>query len=186
MKKDSIIENIMHFLVHNGFMVTVAVMGLVHATLLIIMLAAGVWPMVNLNVLSVVVYVFCVIMCRFGHIMPVYISILIEVSVYTIVSVHNIGWDSASVCFLCSIVPITIYFGSFLFKGSARWTVVLMLVLNFALYVGLFLKYDGVQPPYVIAAPEKSILIIFSSFVMVFSMIFYNVLYIYASEAEKS
>lgn len=186
MKKDSIIENIMHFLVHNGFMVTVAVMGLVHATLLIIMLAAGVWPMVNLNVLSVVVYVFCVIMCRFGHIMPVYISILIEVSVYTIVSVHTIGWDSASVCFLCSIVPITIYFGSFLFKGAARWTVVLMLVLNFALYVGLFLKYDGVQPPYVIAAPEKSILIIFSSFVMVFSMIFYNVLYIYESEAEKS
>lgn len=186
MKKDGMIENVMHFLVHNGFVVTVTVMGLVHATLLLIMLVAGVWPLVNLNVLSVVVYLFCVLLCKFGHIMPAYISILLEVSVYTIVSVHIIGWSSAPVCFLCSIVPIIIYFGSFLFKGAARWTVVLILVLNFGLYVALFLGYDGVQPLYEIATPIRRGLIIFSSFVMVFSMIFYNVLYIYSSEAEKS
>ncbi len=182
MKNKSLIEKTMHFMVHNGFIVTVAVMCLVHVTLLAIMLAAGVLPLVNLNILSVVVYLFCVILCKFGHIMPVYASIILEVTAYTIVSVYYIGWNSASYCFLCSIVPIIIYFGSFLFKGKQRWHIVMMLAVNFAVYVFLFLRFDGVPPVYEVPDSIRTVLIIFSSFVMVFSMIFYSAVYIHSSE----
>lgn len=185
MKDGNIIGKIMHFLVHNGFLVTVAVMGLVHLTLLLIMLCAGVMPLVNLNILSVVVYLFCVLLCRFGHIMPVYISIIVEVSVYAVISVYFAGWNSGSCCFLCSIVPIIIYFGCFLFSGSRRWLIILMLVLNFAEYVILYIRFEAAHPVYVLPDLIRMILFIFSSFVMVFSTIFYNTLYIYASEVER-
>ena len=110
MHNKKMINKIMHFLVHNGFIVTVAVMGLVHATLLAVMWAGGVMPLVNLNILSVVVYLFCVLFCRFGHIMPVYVSIFLEVTVYAVISVYFVGWECASCCFLCSIVPIIIFY----------------------------------------------------------------------------
>ena len=37
-------------------------------------------PLVRFNVLSVVVYLFCILLCKAGHIMPVYVSILLEVT----------------------------------------------------------------------------------------------------------
>lgn len=184
MKQRSLIDRAMHFLVHNSFLFTVAVMGLVHATLLAVMWYAGVTPLVHFNILSVVVYLFCVLLCKFGHIMPVYVSILLEVTTYAIVSTHLTGWNGGSYCFLCSIVPIIIYFGCFLFKGSQRWIVVLMLVLNFAVYVFLYLRYADAQPVFSIPYMARMFLVIFSSFVMVFSIIFYNVIYIYSSEYE--
>ena len=174
----------MHFLVHNSFLFTVAVMGLVHATLLVVMICAHITPLIQFNILSVIVYLFCILLCKSGYIMPVYVSILLEVSIYAIVSIHFIGWDCGSCCFLCSIIPIIIYFGCFLFKGSKRWIVVLLLIFNFSMYVYLFIRYAGVQPVYVLSPVFKTVLIIFSSFAMVFSIIFYNAIYIYSSEYE--
>ncbi len=185
MKESSLIEKVLRVLVHNSFLVTVIVMCLVHATLLGIMFFAGIGPMVSLNILSVIVYLFCIVLCKFGIIMPVYISVLLEVTVYTCVSVYFMGWESAACCFLCSIVPIILYFGSYLFKGKKRWILVLLLGLNFACYVALYLLSAGQKPLFVLSDTVRAVLIIFSSFAMVFSMIFYNTMYIFMSEMER-
>ena len=64
MKNKSLFKNIMHFLVHNSFLFTVAVMCLVHAVLLGVMILAGVKPLINFNILSVIVYLFCILLCN--------------------------------------------------------------------------------------------------------------------------
>ena len=179
MKERSTINKILHFLVHNSFLVTVVVMCMVHAVLVGIMWAAGVMPLVFYNLFSVVVYLFCSILCRYGHIVPVYTSILVEVPVFTVAAVYYIGWDCAPVCYLCSIVPIILYFGSYLFKGSKRWFLVLFLTLDYAIYVALYLGFSGRKPVYEMGDAARTVMIIFSSFVMIFSVIFYNTMYIY-------
>ena len=59
------------------------------------------------NVVSVIVYLFCIILCKSGHIMPVYISILLEVACYSALGVYYIGWKSGSANFIFSIVPFS-------------------------------------------------------------------------------
>ena len=186
MKSKRLFNNIMHFLVHNSFLFTVVIMCLVHATMLGICLISGVMPLMFVNVLSVVVYLFCIVLCNFGHILPVYISVYLEVSVYCIIAVHYIGWVSASYFFLFAIVPIIIYFGCFIFKGRKRLYIVLLLVLNFALYFCLYLRYADAKPLYELSYGIRTTLVIFTTFVMVFSVIFYNTIYIYSSEFEMS
>lgn len=178
------LDAVMRFLIHNSCMFTVAIMCLVHATLLGIMLYAKVPQLVSFNILSVVVYLFCIVLSKFGHILPVYVSVCVEVFVYAILSVYVTGWDCGSACFLFSIVPIIIYFGCFLFKGSKRWIVVSLLVLDLAIYAFLYIGFVDVKPLIEVAPLARKILILFSSFVMVFSTIFYNALYIHSSEGE--
>ena len=177
-------EKVMHFLVHNGFLFTVGVMCLVHVTLLVIFSVAGVTPLVEFNIVSVIVYVFSLLLCKYGHIMPVYVSIIAEVTMYTIVSTHYIGLRCGTYCFLFSIVPIIIYFGAFLFKGKQRWNIVLMLVINFTVFIVLYIRYISIRPIYDMTLATRLTLVIFSSFVMVFSTIFYNTIYIYSSELD--
>lgn len=184
MKNKSIIDNTLHFLVHNGFLFTVSIMCLVHVVLLLMALIADVPPLIFFNILSVIVYLFCVILCKVGYIMPVYISILLEVTIYSAIGVYFIGWDSGSCNFLFSIVPIIIYFGCFLFKGPKRWLIVFLLALNFTLFVVLYTLFSKAVPVFVLTAPMRMTMMIFSTFVMVFSMIFYNTIYIYSSEGE--
>ena len=178
------IDKIMHFLIHNGFMFTVGVMCLVHVILLVIFGVAGVGSLWRFNCFSVGVYVFCMILCKYNHIMPVYISIIAEVTLYTIVSTYYVGLRCGTYCFLFSIVPIIIYFGSFLFKGVKRWSVFFMLVLNFAIFVILYARFANIEPIYEMEPSERFILVVVSAFAMVFSTIFYNVLYIYESEYD--
>ena len=182
--KSKLIDSIMHFIVHNGFTFTVAVMGLVHVTLLGIMVWAGIPNMIYANTVSVAVYLISLILCKLGKILPVYINILVEVTAYTIYSVYIIGWASSSVCFLFSIVPIIIYFGCFLFKGWKRLIVVFLLAVIFSVYVVLYILFSPVKPPFTLPRHIHIVLVIFSAFVMFFSMIFYNALYIYSSEVE--
>jgi len=184
MKDKKIIDSIMHFLVHNSNLVTVVVMCFVHAALLAFMIALGVTPLVQFNILSVVVYLFCIVLCRAGHVMPAYISIVLEVTAYTIVSTYYIGLRCGTYCFLFSIVPIIIYFGCFIFKGAKRWIIVLLLALNFAIFSFLYIRFAEVRPVYDVVPAARILLILFSSFVMVFATIFYNTIYIYASEVE--
>lgn len=186
MKKNGWFDKTMHFLVHNSFLFTVIVMCLVHVTLLAIMLIANIMPLVYFNVISVIVYLFCILLCKFGHVLPVYISILIEVSAYAITAVHFIGWSSGSYCFLCSIVPIIIYFGCFLFKGRKRWIVIFNLFMVFAIYVSLCIAFIDKKTVYELSDLTKIVLMVFSSFAMIFSMIFYNAIYIYSSESERT
>ncbi len=184
MRNGNLIDRSMHFLVHNSNLVTVAVMGVVHVTLLLIMLASGVMPLVQLNVLSVVVYLFCMLLCRQGYVMPVFISILLEVTIYSILSTYYIGLRCGTYCFLFSIVPIIIYFGCFLFKGKQRVIVVFLLILNFAIFVMLYIRFTTRKPVYDLPVPVMTLLVIFSSFVMAVSTIVYNAIYIYSSEME--
>ncbi|MBO4347071.1 MAG: GGDEF domain-containing protein [Lachnospiraceae bacterium] len=183
-KKRTIIDDVMHFLVHNGFLFTVIVMCLVHVVLLGIMIAAGIKPLIIFNILSVIVYGFCIFLCRYGYIMPVYISIIIEVTSYTFFSSYFIGLKCGTYCFLFSIVPIIIYFGSYLFKGFARIIIVLMLALNFSVFVFLYIRLSEMPPIIETNAVTRLTLVIFSAFVMVFSTMFYNTIYIYTSENE--
>ena len=184
MKTKTYIKDIMHFLVHNGFLVTVAVMCMVHATLLFIFWMNGVIPLIQLNTLSVIVYAFCFLLIKYGHVMPVYISIIIEVTAYTIISTYYVGLRCGTYCFLFSIVTIIIYFGCFLFKGNERWLIVLLLVFNFGSYIWLYLNFSDKPPVIDVSPATRTTLVIFSSFVMVFATIFYCAIYIYASEME--
>lgn len=180
----NVVRKIMHFLIHNGIIFTVGVMCLVHVTLLVIFSVAGVNPLVRFNVASVIIYVIGLISCKFGRVMPVYISIIVEVTVYTIFSTYYIGLKCGTYCFLFSIVPIIIYFGCFLFKGARRWSIVLMLAINFAVFVVLYVIFTKREPIYELTPDTRLLLVIFSSFVMIFSTIFYNTIYIYANERE--
>ena len=184
MKDKNIIDKTMHFLVHNSFMFTIVIMCLVHLTLLALMYFEKVTPLVQINIMSVIVYLFCIVLSRFGHIMPVYVSLILEVAVYVIASCHYIGWKCGSVCFLCAIVPIIIYFGCFLFKGKQRWIIVFLLLANYAMYVTLYVRLADVKPIFEVSDIMQKILMIFSSFVMIFSVIVYSVIYIYSSEYQ--
>lgn len=184
MKDKNIIDKTMHFLVHNSFMFTIVIMCLVHLTLLALMYFEKVTPLVQINIMSVIVYLFCIVLSRFGHIMPVYVSLILEVAVYVIASCHYIGWKCGSVCFLCAIVPIIIYFGCFLFKGKQRWIIVFLLLANYAMYVTLYVRLADVEPIFEVSDIIQKILMIFSSFVMIFSVIVYSVIYIYSSEYQ--
>lgn len=179
-------NRVFRFLVENAYAFTVGVMCFVHAVLLAVMLFTGVMPLFYFNILSVVVYIFCFILCRLGHIKPVYVSVILEVTVYTVISTFYIGLRCGTYCFLFSIVPIIIYFGSSFVKGSNRWSIAVMLGLNFAVFVALYVRFAGVEPVYDLDPGVKLFLVIFSSFAMIFSTIFYNALYIYISENALS
>ena len=178
------VNRTLHFLVHNGFAFTVSVMCLVHAILLAIMLFAGVTPLAVVNAFSVLIYLFCFFLCKFGYIKPVYISIILEVTFYTIISTYYVGLKCGTYCFLFSIVPIIIYFGAFLYKGAKRWSIVLMLALNFATFIALYIRYAPLEPVYELTPITRMVLVCVSAFAMVFSTIFYNTIYIYTSERE--
>ena len=182
MKEKEVLEKTMHFLVHNSFQFTVAIMCLVHAALLLITWYAGVLPLTFFNILSVVVYLFCVLLCRMGQIMPVYLSILLEVTAYAVTSVYYIGWESGSYFFLFSIVPIIIYFGCFLFKGSKRWIVVAILAMNFIIFSLLYIGHATMMPVYKLSDNLRIVMTLFSSFAMFFSIVFYSSIYINVSE----
>ena len=172
----------LNFFVDNTFTITVAVMGFVHATLLVIFLIAGVTPLVLFNTLSVVVYTFCFILCRFGHIMPAYVSIIIEVTIYSAVSTYFVGLRCGTYFFLFSIIPIIIYFGCSLFKGKQRRGIILMLALNFATFAVVYFRFYNAEPVYMVSPAIMLVLVVFSAFAMVFAVMFYNAVYIFTSE----
>ena len=176
------ILGLLRFGVDNAPRITVAVMGVVHALLLVIFAIAGVTPLVRFNILSVVVYTFCYILVRFGHFMPVYVSIILEVTFYTVVSTYFVGLRCGTYCFLFSIIPIIIYFGCLLFKGKHRWRIVMMLALNFLTFAVLYFRFFNAEPVYKVSAKIMLILVVFSAFAMVFSTMYYNAMYIYMTE----
>ena len=179
------IESTMHFLTHNSFLFTVIIMCLVHVTLLAITFFAGVPPLALSNVVSVIVYLFCIILCRSGHIMPVYISILLEVACYSALGVYYIGWKSGSGNFIFSIVPIIIFFGSYLFKEKKRWIIVVILALDFLMYALMYIGHGKMAPVFEISDVANTIMMLFSSFVMFFSVVFYTTIFIYSSERTR-
>ena len=187
-KKDEtlFLDKMMRFFVKNTFEITAGVMGLVHGGLMLIFLVADVIPLAMFNVLSVVVYLFCFILCRVGHIMPVYVSIVLEVTFYTVISTYFVGLRCGTYCFLFSIIPIIIYFGSYLIKGKKRWSVILVLILNFLTFVVLYIRFFNAEPIFQVAPDIMLVLVVFSAFAMVFSILFYNAIYIYSSENQLS
>ena len=172
------------FLIKNSFSFTVGVMCFVHAGLLLFMGITGVMPLFFFNILSVVVYIFCFILCRFRLIMPAYVSIILEVTIYTVISTYYVGLKCGTYCFLFSIIPIIIYFGSYLFKGSKRLSIAIMPLLNFVVFIALYLRFGNSEPIYDLAPAARLFLVFYSAFAMVFSVIFYNAMYIYMSEHE--
>ena len=178
----AIVNKVLNFFVNYTFSITVGVMGGVHAILLIIFWIAGVTPLVIFNTFSVVVYTFCFILCRFGHIMPADVSIIIEVTIYSAVSTYYVGLRCGTYCFLFSIIPIIIFFGCSLFKGKQRRGIIVMLVLNFATFAVLYIRFFNVEPLYMVNPTIMLILVVFSAFAMVFAVMFYNAVYIYTSE----
>ncbi|MCR5341462.1 MAG: GGDEF domain-containing protein [Saccharofermentans sp.] len=174
----------MRFLVENAYSFTVAVMGLVHATLAVIFLIADVIELVQFNIVSVIIYVFCFILCRSGHILPVYASIILEVTIYSVVSTYYVGLRCGTYCFLFSIIPIIIYFGSSLFKGSQRLGVAIMLILNFLMFAVLYVSFFEAAPVYNVPRGIMLILVILSALAMVLSTMFYNAMYIFSSENQ--
>ena len=177
-----ILRKALGFFVNNAFSFTVGVMGFVHAVLMVVFWIAGVMPLVIFNVFSVVIYTFCYILCRVDYILPAYASIILEVTIYSVVSTYYVGLRCGTYCFLFSIIPIIIYFGSSLFKGKQRWGVVLMLILNFVMFAELYICFFNIPPVYTVSAPIMLFLVIFSAFAMVFATLLYNAMYIYSSE----
>ena len=180
----NLIARTMQALVSNAYEFTVGVMGLVHSVLFAVFLANHVMPLAVYNALSVAIYIFCFFLCKQGRILAVYASIILEVTVYSVVSSYYVGLRCGTYCFLFSIIPIIIYFGSSLFKGRQRWGVILMLVLNFVTFAVLYVSFADLQPVYIVSALTRSALVIFSAFAMVFATMFYNAMYIFATEHE--
>lgn len=179
---DSMLVRLLRFLVNNSFSFTVSIVGLVHVVLLALFLIAGVTPMVIINSISIAIYVVCFILSKKDHIVSVYTVVIVEVTSYAIASTGFIGLRCGTYCFLFSIVPIMIYFGCNLLKGKKRFIVVGMLMLNFATFVVLYVVYYKADPPYKMSSAMTLILVVFSAFVMVFSTMFYNAMYIFSSE----
>ena len=169
-------------LVNNTFSFTVGAMGFVHGMLLILFWISGVMPLVIFNAFSVIIYTFCYILCRFEQILPAYVSIIIEVTIYSVVSTYYVGLRCGTFFFLFSIIPIIIYFGSSLFKGRQRWSVALMLFLNFVTFAVLYFRFRSLPPVFEVSENMTLVLVVFSAFAMVFAAIFYNAMYIYSSE----
>ena len=184
MKLIKLFSDLLHLLIHNSFPATVLVMGLVHLALLLITLAAGAIPLSVINVVSVLAYVICVFLCRADIILPVYWTILIEVTVYAVLSTYYIGYGGGSHFFLFSIVPIIIYFGLFLFKKRRLWIVGLSLTADFLVFALSYIFFYGKAPIISISDKASKTLTVFSAFAMFFSMVFYNVIYIYRSRRE--
>ena len=85
-RKMVMVDKVLHFFGSNAYSFTVGAMGFVHAVLLAIFWIAGVEQLVQFNFLSVIIYAFCFILCRTGHILPVYVSVILEVTAYSVVS----------------------------------------------------------------------------------------------------
>ena len=174
----------MQLLVRNAFEFTVVVMALVHALLFVIFMVSEVMPLVTYNLISVVVYIACFFLCKTRHILGVYACIILEVTVYSVVSTYYVGLRCGTYFFLFSIIPIIIYFGSHLFKGKERRGVAFMLFLDFVTFAVLYVCFADLPPVYPISPLARTILVIFSAFAMVFAVMFYNAIYIYSSENE--
>ncbi len=184
MKLKKLFRDLLHLLIHNSFPATVLVMGVVHFALLLITLAAGAVPLTIINSISVITYIVCFLFCRVDYILPVYWLILIEVTVYAVLSTYYIGYGGGSHFFLFSIVPIIIYFGLFLFKEKKLWIVGFSLFADFLVFALSFIFFYRRTPVIRISDKASMILTIFSAFAMFFSMVFYNVIYIYRSRRE--
>lgn len=185
MENKGVLYRFVHFVVHNSFLFTVVFMCLDHMLLLGVMIYADIVPLVWFNILSVIVYISCILLCKWGHHLPVYISILLEVSTYSVLSTHYAGWDCGACYFVCSIVPLIIYFGFFLFKGRNRLIVAVLLVADFALYLIMYFMYRDKAGVFDISNTVQTALFIIASFTMVFSIIFYNIMYICAAEFKE-
>lgn len=59
-----------------------------------------------------------------------------------------------------------------------------MLVLNFVTFVVLYISFSDSKPVYNVSVLTRIILVIFSAFAMIFATLFYNAMYIFASENE--
>lgn len=184
LKLKKLFSDLLHLLIHNSFPATVLVMGLVHFALLLITLAAGAVPLTIINSISVITYIVCFLFCRVDYILPVYWLILIEVTVYAVLSTYYIGYGGGSHFFLFSIVPIIIYFGLFLFKKRRLWIVGFSLFADFLVFALSYIFFYGRDPVIRISDKASMILTIFSAFAMFFSMVFYNIIYIYRSRRE--
>ena len=182
-KKENPIEifyyQVLHFAVHNGFLFTAIVFLVTHIILLNIMFYAKVTPLIYANLFSCVIYIFCTLLCKYGRPIPVYISIVCEVTIYVILSTYYIGWKSAAYCFLLGILPTIIYFGYFLMGTKHKELLFLLLFGEYLIYLILYFNFHNATPLYQITESVKNLLVVFSSFIMVFGIIFYNIVYIY-------
>ena len=179
-----VLDRTMQILVRNAFEFTVTVMCFVHALLFVIFLASEVIPLVIYNFISVIIYTVCYFLCKTRHILAVYATIILEVIVYAVVSSYYVGLRCGTFFFLFSIIPIIIYFGAHLFKGTQRRGVVLMLILDFVTFAVMYYCFADIEPVFIVSPFIKTILVIFSAFAMVFAIMFYNAIYIYSSENE--
>lgn len=181
-------DKIMHIGVHNAFLITVATMFGSHVVLFLIMLLGGIKPLATFNVFSMTIYLFGILFCIYGHVLPVYISILLEVTSYVSVSSYYLGWNNSSFCYMIAIVPVTIYFGANLLGQHYRKIICASLVANFLTIILLYINFSNYTPPYEITNLFlERFLVIFSFFIMVFSSIFYNATYMFdtTEKAEK-
>ena len=181
-KSDSRLVRLLSYLVRNATSFTVGAMAFVHAGLLLLFVVSDVKPLVVFNFFSVVIYIVCFVLCRLRINLPVYAAIILEVTIYTVVSTYYVGLECGTFFFLFSIIPIVIYFGSLLFKGRQRWGVVLMLVLNFTSFIILYVSFFYTAPVYTVSPLMRLCLFVFSAFAMVFAVMFYNVMFIFSSE----
>ena len=179
-RNENLFDKVMQFFVHNGFLITATDMCFTHAALLVILYFAGVGPLITFNIISVIIYAFCILLCICEKPMFVYICILSEVSIYSIIGTRYIGWNSGTAFFLCAIVPVIIYFGNTLFKKYRRLLIAIFLITDFSLYVTLYIKYSQIEPLYQVPWFLNECLVILSSFTMIFSTIFYNSVYIFS------
>ena len=180
-----IYEKGMRFCVHHAYLITVMSMFLDHLILLFLLSIDKVVPLVHFNVLSVIVYLFCLILCKIGYVKPVYFSILLEVTSYAIIGVYYTGLQGCTEYFLCAILPVTIYFGYNLLQPHTRSLIAILLICNFSIFCMLYFNFKEYKPIYELSEPIETSVFILTLFTMFFSIIFYNTIYIYSAEFKR-
>lgn len=181
-REGGLVIRLLRFLVDNAFQFTVSIVGFVHVVLLAIFGMADIAPMMLLNSISIAIYVVCFVLSNADHIVFVYSAVIVEVTAYSIISTYFVGLRCGTYCFLFSIVPIIIYFGCNMLKGNKRWIVIGLLLLNFSIFAILYSTFYKIEPIYKLPQEMTLVLVIFSAFVMVFSTMFYNAMYIFTTE----
>lgn len=187
MKELNLYDKVLRFAVHNGFLTTVSVVGVTHIVLLILSCLVNIKPLILFNVVSVIIYIFGIFLCRAGQHLVVYFTLILEISIYSLFGTYYVGWRSCTPYFLVTLVPITLYFGSQLFgKKYRRLLLAILLSCDFGLFSYLYCVFYTKAPRYFI--PENYVYLfgLLASFAMVFSIVFYNVVYIYSAEMRQT
>jgi class 3 adenylate cyclase len=120
--------------------------GTIHAALLLLFAALGVWEMAAYNVVSIAVFAGACELLRRGWFQTATLLGLVEVLLHQVLAVHFVGWDAGFQFYVLAIAPLELMLGV-----RRRAAQAVSLTLSIALFLALGALYHGATPPYAVS-----------------------------------